>query len=242
MQVACEKKSSTFARKASLSNSLVSTFCFAILLFFSSQPALGQSIVTDTDVPNDSLLSSVASGPRAQHYRELSFSVAQSFRNPQIMSDLQGQRLFLTDIRFTSRLFTTQHLFIGGDVDLKPLALHSLNAPNGRRYTYGGGGGVGLQFAPRVSWRWQPVFDVDGGFLAFPHDVPKPNTRRVNMTLDFGPGVVIPLKGNDAMRTGLLFFHFSDGNTAPRNPGFDGIMVYWSYTYRNLALHFHHHR
>ena len=58
------------------------------------------------------------------------------------MSDLGGQQLFFTDIRLTSRLFTTRDtLFIGGSVlHLKPLALHSLNTPNGRRYTYGGGG------------------------------------------------------------------------------------------------------
>src|SRR5215469_6855453 len=79
----------------------------------------------------------------------------------------------------------------------------SLNTPNGRRYTYGGGGGVGLQFTPRATWLWQPIFDV-----------PTPNTRRVNMTLDFGRGILIPVKGNHAMRTGVWFFHFSDGNCA----------------------------
>ena len=78
---------------------------------------------------------------------------------------------------------------------------------------------------------------VDGGFLAFPHDVPTPNTRRVNMTLDFGPGVTIPMRGNNALRTGVWLYHFSDGNTAPRNPAFDGVMVYVSYTYRNFSPH-----
>jgi hypothetical protein len=224
-------------KKAGPSNIVVTTICCLLLLLLSSHAAIGQSIIADNDVPRESLSSGLVSGSPILHYRELSFYVAQSFRNPQIMSDLGGQHLFLTDIRLTSRLFTTRHLFIGGNVDLKPLALHSLNTPIGRRYTYAGGGGAGLQFVPRVAWRWQPVFDVDGGFLAFSHDVPKPDTRRVNMTLDFGPGMLIPLKGNNAMRTGLWFFHFSDGNTAPRNPAFDGFMVYWSYTYRNFAPH-----
>jgi hypothetical protein len=40
------------------------------------------------------------------------------------------------------------------------------------------------------------------------------------------------------MRTGVWLFHFSGGNTAPRNPAFDGIMVYVSYTYRNFVPHF----
>jgi hypothetical protein len=73
--------------------------------------------------------------------------------------------------------------------------------------------------------------------VAFPHDVPMPNTRRVNMTLDFGPGVTIAMRGNNAMRTGVWLYHFSDGNTAPRNPAFDGVMVYVSYTYRNFSPH-----
>ena len=91
------------------------------------------------------------------------------------------------------------------------LVLHSVNIPNGRRYTYGGGGGVGLQFTPRATWLWQPIFDVDGGFLAFPHGVPTPNTRRVNMTR-LRPRYSYPVKGNHAMRTGVWLFHFSDGN------------------------------
>jgi hypothetical protein len=60
--------------------------------------------------------------------------------------------------------------------------------------------------------------------LCFRHDVPLPNTRRVNMALDFGPGTLIPQRENNALRTGIWFCHFSDGNTAPRNPGFEGLM------------------
>ena len=41
--------------------------------------------------------------------------------------------------------------------------------------------------------------------------VPTPNTRRVNMTFDFGPGVTIPMRGNNALRTGVWLYHFSDG-------------------------------
>ena len=85
------------------------------------------------------------------------------------MSDLKGQRLFFAGVRTTSRPFTTPHLFIGGNLDVKPLVIHSRTLPSGRQYTYGGGFSVGLQFAPRVAWHWQPFFDVDGGFVCFPH-------------------------------------------------------------------------
>jgi hypothetical protein len=208
----------------------------ALFLFLSPVASRAQSNFVDSD--SNSFEPVLTTTTSTRHYRELSIYTSGTLANPQLMSDLGNQRLFFTGIRLTSRLFTTRHLFIGGNLDVKPLVIHSRSVPNGRQYTYGGGSSVGLQFAPHVAWRWQPFFDVDGGFLAFPHDVPTPNTRRVNMTLDFGPGVMIPLRGNNSMRTGVWLYHFSDGNTAPRNPAFDGVMVYVSYTYRNFVPHF----
>jgi len=207
-----------------------------IALFLLFQSAATRASNCD-EVGSNSVEPVTATTSAPRYYRELSIYTSGMLANPQLMSDLKNQRLFFTGVRLTSRLFTTRHLFIGGNLDLKPLIIHSKSVPNGREYTYGGGSGVGLQFAPRVGWRWQPFFDVDGGFVAFPHDVPMPNTRRVNMTLDFGPGVTIPLRGNNALRTGVWLYHFSNGNTAPRNPAFDGVMVYASYTLRNFAPH-----
>jgi hypothetical protein len=230
-------------QEAGLLRISVSKICITIFLTLLSQPVFCQSLADESNASGgESIQSGTGSESTVKHYRELSFIGAQSFSNPQVMSDFGGQRLTLVDFRLTSRLWTTRHLYIGGDVDVKPLALHSRNTPSGREYTYGGGGGIGLQFAPRTVLHWQPYFDVDGGLLAFTHDVPKPDTRRVNMTLDFGPGVLIPFQGNNALRTGVWFFHFSNGNTAPRNPAFDGFMIYVSYTYRNFAPHLHHKR
>jgi len=208
-----------------------------IALFLLVQSAAARARSNSADVDSNYVEPAITATTSIHHYRELSIYTSGMLANPQLMSDLKNQRLFFTGVRLTSRLFTTRHLFIGGNLDVKPLVIHSRSVPNGRQYTYGGGSSVGLQFAPRVVWRWQPFFDVDGGFLAFPHDVPTPNTRRVNMTLDFGPGVTIPLRGNNALRTGVWLYHFSNGNTAPRNPAFDGVMVYVSYTYRNFAPH-----
>jgi hypothetical protein len=214
----------------------VSVTFIALSLFLLSVATRAQSNFVDSD--SNSLEPVISTTTDTRHYRELSIYSGVTVANPQLMSGLKDQRLFITGVRLTSRLFTTRHLFIAGNVDVKPLVIHSRSVPNGRAYTYGGGSGVGLQFAPRVSSRWKPFFDVDGGFLAFPHDVPTPNTRRVNMTFDFGPGATIPLRGNIAMRTGISLYHFSDGNTAPRNPAFDGVMVYVSYAYCNFVPHF----
>lgn len=211
---------------------------FLMLLFLvPPSAAYAQSVIADA--PPDVTTSDVAPASSGTRYRELSFYAAHTVANPQIISVLGGQHLFLSGARLTSRLFTTPHLFIAGNLDLKPLALYSRNIPNGRQYTYGGGGSVGLQFAPRLKWSWQPFFDVDGGLLAFTQDTPLPNTRRVNMTFDIGPGAMIPLRGNNAIRTGVGWFHFSNGNTAPHhwNPAFDGVMLYLSYTYRKFSFH-----
>jgi hypothetical protein len=42
------------------------------------------------------------------------------------------------------------------------------------------------------------------------------------------------------MKTGIWLFHFSNGNTAPRNPPFGGCIVYATYTYQNFWPHFRH--
>jgi len=210
-----------------------------LMLLLLIPPSATYAQSTTADAPANSTTTDVSPVSSRSRYRELSFYTAQTFDNPQIISELSGQHLFLSGVRLTSRLFTAPHLFIAGNLDLKPLAIYSRNSPNGRQYTYGGGGSIGLQFAPRLGWRWQPYFDIDGGLLCFTRDIPLPNTRRVNMTFDFGPGALIHLRGNNAMRTGVWLFHFSNGNTAPRNwnPGFDGFMLYVSYTYRNFAPH-----
>lgn len=218
-------------------NSLISVVFLMLLIVAAPSPTCAQSATSD--LSDSSATPDVPPVPSRHRYREISFYTGQSFSNPQLLSYLRGQRLFLSGVRTTSRLITTPRLFIAGNLDLKPLAIHSLNSSRGSEYTYGGGGSVGLQFAPRTHWRWKPYFDIDGGLLCFPRDIPLPDTRRVNITLDFGPGALIPLRGNNAMRTGVWYFHFSNANTAPRNPGFDGIMFYVTYTYRNFVLHLH---
>ena len=156
------------------------------------------------------------------------------------LTDLGGQQLFFTDIRLTSRLFTTRHLFIGGNVDLKPLALHSLNKPpNGRRRstrTAGEALGCNLHLAS-LGVGSPSSMSIAGSSPSRMTCQSRTTRRREHQPSSLAAPVCYPLKGNNAMRTGLRFFHFSDGNTAPRNPAFDGFMVYWSYTYRNFAPH-----
>ncbi len=165
---------------------------------------------------------------------ELSIYTGQSFGYPLILSDLPGQRLTIVGARLTSHFIEFHHTTLNYNFDLKPLAIYSNDIYGPRRYTYGGGGALGLQILPRNHWRYRPFFDVNGGLLAFTKQTPVPDSRRVNITLDFGPGLYIPIDSRHALKTGVQFFHFSNAWTAHLNPGFDSFFVYVSYTIPNV--------
>lgn len=169
-----------------------------------------------------------------QRYHEISLYAGQSFGYPQVLSDLDDQRILLIGVRMTGRLYDFKHLDLRWNADLRPLALYSNDIYGPREYTYGGGTSVGLQLKPHSSWKLQPYFDVDGGFLAFTKNTPLPDTRRVNMSFDFGPGFYIPMGRNRAIKTGVWFFHFSNGFTVKHNPSFDTFVIYTAYTFRNI--------
>lgn len=166
--------------------------------------------------------------------RELSFYAAQSVGYPQVITELPTQRLFFVGARLTSHFIEFRHTTVNWNLDIKPLALYSNDRYGPRKYTYGGGTALGLQFVPHTHWRIKLFFDVNGGLLAFTKDTPVPGSRRVNTTLDFGPGLYIPLHDKQAIKLGVQFFHFSNGDTVARNPGFDGILVYTSFTFQNF--------
>jgi hypothetical protein len=116
-------------------------------------------------------------------YHELSFYTGQSFGYPLIMSSLKDQRLFVIGLRYTQFWHAFRHMNMNWNADIKPLALYSNDLYGPREYTYGGGVTLGAQFVPHTHWRCQPVFDMDGGMIAFTKDTPVPDSRRVNLTL-----------------------------------------------------------
>jgi hypothetical protein len=163
----------------------------------SARPARAQNLVSTTDNSWD-LVNEVAV-PRTffRDYHEFSIYAGQSFGYPRVLSDLSGQRLLIIGARLTSHFIEFRRTTVNYNFDLKPLALYSNDVNGPREYRYGSGAALGLQFLPHTHWRYRPFFDVNGGFLAFTKETPIPDTRRVNMTLDFGPGLYIPT-GPDA--------------------------------------------
>jgi hypothetical protein len=183
---------------------------------------------------NNTGLPSSLTRPVLRDIHEFSIYSGQTFGYPLILSDLPGQRLFIAGARLTSHFIEFRHTTLNYNFDVKPLALYSNDVGGPRHYRYGGGGALGLQVMPHFHTRFRPFLDVNGGILAFTKETPIPDTRRINMTLDFGPGLYLPVGHNRALRTGVQFFHFSNAWTARLNPGFDSFFVYAAYTFENV--------
>src|SRR5271167_5010160 len=94
----------------------VSVTSIALFLLLQSVAARAQSNFVDVSSNSVEPVTATAGSPR---YRELSIYLGVTLANPQLMSGLKDQRLFITGVRLTSRLFTTRHLFIAGNVDVK---------------------------------------------------------------------------------------------------------------------------
>ena len=214
-----------------------------LLTLFVPLRTLPQSLSTDfpNEAPN-SVNPSVSPHASLPRYNEFTFYSGQSFGYPQIMSDLDTQRLMLIGVRYTSHFHYFSHFTLNWNADLKPLALYSNDIYGHRKYTYGGGGSIGIQLVPKMHWRCTPSFDIDGGTLAFTRETPTPNSRRVNISLDFGPGLYIPVDDNRSIKVATYFSHFSNADTAPRNPAFDTFFLYLGFTFRNIRTpHFNKH-
>jgi hypothetical protein len=210
---------------------------------FSSNSTDASSSPSDSEPNNDSngnssslnpVTSTTTSRTFLRDIHEFSIYSGQSFGYPLILSDLPGQRLTIVGARLTSHFIDFHHTTLNYNFDLKPIAIYSNDIYGPRKYTYGGGGALGLQILPHNHWRYRPFFDVNGGLLAFTKQTPVPDSRRVNITLDFGPGLYIPIDSRHSLKTGVQFFHFSNAWTAHLNPGFDSFFVYVSYTIPNI--------
>ena len=221
-------------------SSLLLLFLFAPSTVLSQSPSADFAANTADSTATALVSPSPSRSPDSPGYRELSLYAGQSFGYPLVMSSLKDQRLFVLGIRFTHHWHTFRDFTLNWNADLKPLALYSNDIYGPRKYTYGAGFTFGAEIIPHNHWRCKPVFDMDGGAIAFSKDTPIPDTRRINLTFDFGPGLIIPLDETHTIKTGASFYHFSDDWTAPRNPNMDTFLIYCAFTFRNFPTIHHH--
>ncbi|PWT84326.1 MAG: hypothetical protein C5B56_15830 [Proteobacteria bacterium] len=167
-------------------------------------------------------------------YRDITLWGAQSVADPHILGGLDGQRMFAFGARFSQRFYRFSKVNLNGHLEFKPAVVFSQPAAHGERnYFYGAGGSAGLELEKRRWRRLQPFFDMSGGLVIFTRPAPVPEARRLNFTMEVGPGMRIPLRRRRFMKFGLWYFHFSNASTAPRNPGFDGLLLYVGYVLDN---------
>jgi Lipid A 3-O-deacylase (PagL) len=164
-------------------------------------------------------------------YREINVWGGQSAGSFNLMSAIPRQSMFTMGVRYTQRLRTHAKWVSNWTVEMKPLAVLTQPGTNGQERFYGAGVAAGLEAAPRKEMRIKPYFNGTGGTLIFTRDTPVAGARRANITLEFGPGIQIPMGRKNSLRTGVWFFHFSNADSAKHNPGYDGLMFYMGYSF-----------
>jgi hypothetical protein len=105
--------------------------------------------------------------------------------------------------------------------------------PNGttpqtlRKRAYGSGlSPDGFQLDLRPYRRVQPFLSHNGGFIYFADRVLSSEGSRFMYTVDFGGGVNILRKNNQAITLGYRYQHLSNANISERNPGTDANTFY----------------
>jgi hypothetical protein len=114
-----------------------------------------------------------------------------------------------------------------------PVALDRFVLPNkaSDRYAYGfGGNPLGLKMNFRRGKRFQPLWDVQGGFLYFNRDVLSPGGSHFQFTIASGPGAQIFLTRNTALTVGYHYHHLSNANIAEHNAGVDTHQLSFSFS------------
>ncbi len=179
--------------------------------------------------PPDSATKSVPT-KRAPIFTDVTIWSAQSVGSTNVMSTYPGQEVFATGIGLRRHLYMFRHTNMRWNFQIMPLCIPSFPSSEERTYHYGGGGSFGLNLEPRKRWKLQPYFEGNVGLVGFTNPTPV-DTRRMNYTLQFGPGFIIPVRGRSSVKTGIWFFHFSNMHSVATNPGFDALVIYMGYSF-----------
>lgn len=193
----------------------------ALILFFPYRSACQD--------PYDSPLKH-ASAESAPIFTDVTIWTAQSVGSTNVMSTYPGQEMFATGVGLRRHIYGFRHMEMRWNFEIVPFCMPSFTSADGRTYHYGGGGSLGASLEPRKRWKIQPYFDASVGLLGFTNATPA-GTRRKNYSMQFGPGLTIPVRGRSSLKTGIWFFHFSNMRTEPTNPGFDAVVIYMGYTF-----------
>lgn len=164
--------------------------------------------------------------------------------------DVYGRDLHLFSVRAGRILGTKNNVSYEYMFGASPLAIFTRNevvnpafvsaaatpfvAPTKRETTYGIGiQPVNFKFMFFAKNRLKPYAQVGAGLLFTNKDVPVPRATRLNLTGDFGGGLMYMLTGKRAVSFGYKYFHISNGKGLDNanNPGYNANVFYINYSF-----------
>lgn len=99
------------------------------------------------------------------------------------------------------------------------------------KYVYGFGvNPVGLKMNFRRGKRFQPLWDVEGGFLYFRRPVLTTGGSQFQFTIATGPGAQLFLTRSTALTFGYHYHHMSNANIGSHNAGTDTHQLSFSFS------------
>lgn len=160
---------------------------------------------------------------------EFSVWLNRSFSNGHAFGFAQDRELFLAEFRYARRFATIHGVTLRYQAAVVPVALLNDNADDmyQREWVYGGGlSPIGLHVCFRPTKRINPFLTNTGGFLYFQQRVLSPDAAQFNFTVEVGAGTEVRIRRSEALVLGYKYHHFSNANTAHRNPGLDSHMLF----------------
>lgn len=164
--------------------------------------------------------------------------------------DVYGRDLHLFSFRIGRVIGTKKNVSYEYMFSASPLAVFTKNevtnpayvsatatpdiAPTMRETTYGFGiQPVNFKFIFFAKNRLKPYAQAGAGVLFTNKPIPVPVSRTLNLTGDFGGGLMYMLSKKRAVSLGYKYFHISNGNIGGKinNPGFNANVFYIDYSF-----------
>lgn len=168
---------------------------------------------------------------------------------------IRGRSLFLAGLRAHYIVETVGPVAFAFTADVIPIAVVSNNprwrwhvtTVDGEQYQYkeivdsglvygAGFSPLGLQISMPLWGGIRAYVAGAGGGLWFTREVPIPEARRFNYSLEFGGGLDVAAGVTHVVVIGFKVHHLSNMNTALANPGLDGHVFYLGLLRRRKAF------
>lgn len=174
-----------------------------------------------------------------------------SFDSPHVFGVTSDRRLGLVAFRYARKWHTWNKVSLEYKVDVFPVVLvnqpkivstvlpgpppETIYTNSGREAVYGGGiNPIGLRLNFLSQRRFQPFVESSIGFVIAVRPVPLdiPGEDQFNFTFDFGAGFErINASRNRSWRFGYRFQHISNAYRSSINPGMDGNVIFFGYSF-----------